>query len=87
MHRTDLVFTYPTAERAATIERAVAREAGDIEGDRTDASVSLAGRELTVSIEAADLVALRAGHNTWCSLVEAAERAAAAGERAAGGPS
>ena len=78
-HVTTLVFEYDDRRRARTVARSVAREAGDIEGDRTTASVEREGREVRVRIEARDLVALRAGDNTWCSLIEVAERTAGAG--------
>jgi KEOPS complex subunit Pcc1 len=79
VHATTLVFEYDDLDRARTVERAVAREAGDIEGDRTTASVERSGPTVRVAVEADDLTALRAGQNTWCSLVEVAERAADAG--------
>lgn len=75
-HGTELVFTYRSPERARIVERSVRREAGAIEGDRTSAAVSRDGATLTVDVDAADLTALRAGVNTWCTLVEVAERAA-----------
>lgn len=64
---------YPDAERARHVERSVAVEVGDIEGDRTTASLDRDGATLTVTVSAADLVALRAGCNTWLSLVAVAE--------------
>ncbi|MFW6018591.1 MAG: KEOPS complex subunit Pcc1 [Halapricum sp.] len=72
----EAVFTavYESDEHARRIECSVTLEAGDIEGDRTRASVDRDGDRLTVTIEAADLVALRAGINTWLSLVDVAER-------------
>ena len=79
IHVTTLVFEYDDRRLARTVARSVAREAGDIEGDRTRARVDREGHEVRVRIEARDLVALRAGGNTWCSLVEVAERVARAG--------
>jgi len=76
VHAATLRFSYPSADRAAVVAESVAREAGDIEGDRTEAAVNRDGAALTVSVSAADLVALRAGTNTWTSLVETAESAA-----------
>jgi len=72
----EAVFTavYESAEHARRVERSVALEAGAIEGDRTVATVDRDSDRLTVAIEAADLVALRAGINTWLSLVDVAER-------------
>jgi KEOPS complex subunit Pcc1 len=69
---------YPDAERARRVERAVAVEVGDIEGDRTTATLERDGATLTVTVAAADLVALRAGCNTWLSLVGVAEDCGAA---------
>lgn len=83
-HRTTLVFSYADAASAALIERAVRVEAGAIEGDRTRATVARDGAELTVTVAAADLTALRAGTNTWTTLVGVAEAAADAGRRRSG---
>jgi len=82
-HATELVFEYDTPAVARTVARSVAVEAGDIEGDRSRASVERDGETVTVTVDAADLTALRAGNNTWLTLVEVAERAtdAAGGER------
>lgn len=76
----EAVFTadYPTPEAARRVQRSVHLEAGDIEGDRTQATVEHDEATLTVTIEAADLIALRAGINTWASLVEVAERCSGA---------
>jgi KEOPS complex subunit Pcc1 len=54
----------------------------EIDGDRSRASVERVGPTVTLSVTAADLVALRAGLNTWQGLVGVAEAtaAAAAGE-------
>ena len=73
-HETVLEFDYTGPRRAARVSRAVAVEAGDIEGDRTRATVDRDGATVRVTVEAADLVALRAGVNTWVSLVSVAER-------------
>jgi KEOPS complex subunit Pcc1 len=77
-HGVALTFSYPDAESARLVERSVRREVDDIEGDRTRATLSRSGATLTVDVAADDLVALRAGLNTWCTLVEVAERSAAA---------
>ncbi len=78
-HGVLLEFAYdePLAER---IERSVRQEVGEIEGDRTTATVTREGGTLRIDVVADDLVALRAGLNTWCSLVEVAERCSAASE-------
>lgn len=76
MHESTLILEYESPDRAAIIERSVGQEAGDIAGDRTTTDVSRSGAAVTVEIESADLVALRAGHNTWLGLLEVAERIA-----------
>ena len=50
------------------------QEVGDIESDRTRATLDSEDRTVTVTVEADDLVALRAGLNTWSTLVGVAER-------------
>ncbi|WP_435098326.1 KEOPS complex subunit Pcc1 [Halarchaeum sp. P4] len=81
-HRTSLVFSYDSPRVAAAVYAAVRVEAGDIEGDRTDASVERDGDTVRVTVRGADLTALRAGMNTWTTLVGVAEAAFDAGERA-----
>ena len=79
MHAADLVFTYDDARIAALVVDAVSQEVDEIEGDRTTATVARDGREVRVDIDADDLVALRAGLNTWSTLVGVAERMVEAG--------
>ena len=74
-HEATLVFDYPTPESARLVERAVSQELDEIDGDRTRATLARDGRSLELRVSAADLVALRAGLNTWCTLVEVAESA------------
>jgi KEOPS complex subunit Pcc1 len=75
-HATTLVFEYSTATAAAVVARSVEREVGEIEGDRTTATLSRDGDTVTVEVEADDVTALRAGLNTWTTLVEVAESVA-----------
>jgi len=77
VHDATLSFEYDTADRARLVERSVGQEVGEIAGDRTEATVSREDRTVAVRVTAADLVALRAGLNTWASLVSVAERIAA----------
>lgn len=79
-HGVVLAFSYPDAETARVVERSVRQEVDDIEGDRTRATVAREGERLTVDVVADDLVALRAGLNTWCTLVEVSERSSQASE-------
>lgn len=77
MHRTTLDVCYSDSERTAAIARSVAREAGAIAGGRTHVSVEHTDTKIEVTIEAEDVVALRAGQTTWCTLLEVAERTTA----------
>lgn len=74
-HDAVLTFEYTNAQRARRVERAIAPEAGDIAGDRTTVSLARDDATLELIVEADDLTALRAGLNTWFSLVTVAERA------------
>lgn len=78
MHRAVLEFDYDDSDGAALVADSVRVESGDIEGDRTTATVDREGATVVVTVEAADLVALRAGVNTWSSLVSVAESCAGA---------
>ncbi|MFB6143041.1 MAG: KEOPS complex subunit Pcc1 [Halorientalis sp.] len=76
-HEARLSFDYDDAERARLVARSVRREVDEIAGDRTTAAVTREERTVAVTVTAADLVALRAGVNTWTTLVDVAERTAA----------
>lgn len=73
-HDATLRFRYESPARAHIVARAVAREVGEIDGDRSAATVECEETAVVVRVVADDLVALRAGCNTWGSLVEVAER-------------
>ena len=76
-HAVDLAFEYDCADDAALVAGAVRQEVGEIDGGRSTASLERADRRVLVEIRAEDLVALRAGLNTWQTLVEVAERSGA----------
>ena len=76
-HTAELRFSYETTAEATLVADAVSREVGEIEGDRSRADLAREARTVTVTIDADDLVALRAGLNTWGTLLEVAERAIA----------
>ena len=78
-HGAELTFRYDDSTAAALVADAVGQEVDEIAGDRTTATVTRDGPEVRVDIEADDLVALRAGLNTWGTLVKVAERAVEAG--------
>ncbi|NEU57706.1 KEOPS complex subunit Pcc1 [Halorussus sp. MSC15.2] len=73
-HDATLRFEYESPARARAVARAVAQEVGEIDGDRSAAAVERDAESVVVRVVADDLVALRAGCNTWGSLVEVAER-------------
>ena len=73
-HAATLTFRYPDSDAAGLVAAAVSQEVGEIDGDRSAAAVSRDGAAVQVDVGADDLVALRAGLNTWSSLVEVAER-------------
>jgi len=74
VHSTSLQFAYPTVETARRVERSIRVEVGKIDDERSTVSLSQVDQTLTVAIEATDLVALRAGINSWLRYVSVAER-------------
>jgi KEOPS complex subunit Pcc1 len=76
-HAVSLSFEYDDERRARIVADAVAVEVGEIDDDRSTATVDRDGRVLRVDVFAHDLVALRAGVNTWIRLVETAEETGA----------
>jgi KEOPS complex subunit Pcc1 len=73
-HDATLDFSYADERRARVVERSVGVEVGEIDDARSAATVDRDGRVVRVRVEATDLVALRAGLNTWIRLVDVAER-------------
>lgn len=80
VHEATLSYDFSTEPTARTVERSVRRELGEIDGDRSRASLERSGATLSVTVEARDLTALRAGLNTWQTLVSVAERVAVGAE-------
>jgi len=74
-HRTVFTLEYPDESVARRVERSLGPEIGDIEGDRTTARLAREGATVRVTVAADDLVALRAGCNTWLTLTSVAEAA------------
>lgn len=72
-HEAVFYFDYCDERAAQLVAASVGVEQGEITGDRTEAAVDRDGATMQVTIRADDLVALRAGANTWTGLVEAAE--------------
>ena len=76
VHSAVLSFSYPTAADATLVERCLGVEVDQLDDDRSAAGVSRTDRRVNVAVEAADLVALRAGLNSWLRYVSVAERVA-----------
>ncbi|SEO44657.1 KEOPS complex subunit Pcc1 [Halogranum amylolyticum] len=79
-HTASLSFDYADERRARTVERSVAVEVGDIDDARSGATVAHEDDTVTVTVRASDLVALRAGVNSWTRMVGVAEDVAVAAE-------
>lgn len=75
-HNLDFAFEYEGREVARTVARSISQEVGEIDDERSSATVTRDGRVVSIHIDAADLVALRAAANTWLSLTVVAERVA-----------
>ena len=74
--RATLSFEYPDERRARLVADAVGVEVGEIADERSAADVGHTGATVEVSVRASDVVALRAGLNTWTRLVSVAESVA-----------
>ncbi|MFB6179451.1 MAG: KEOPS complex subunit Pcc1 [Halorientalis sp.] len=77
VHDAVFEFEYDDPQQARIVARSVRQEVGQIDGDRTRATIARDGSVVTVTVLADDLVALRAGVNTWLTLVSVAERCGA----------
>ncbi|MFC3957282.1 KEOPS complex subunit Pcc1 [Halovivax cerinus] len=73
-HETALRFTYRSERRARIVATSVDREVGEIDDDRSRTRLDRDGETIVLTVEAADLTALRAAVNTWLRLVDVAER-------------
>ncbi|MFB6083170.1 MAG: KEOPS complex subunit Pcc1 [Halorientalis sp.] len=80
-HDAVLEFSFDDERRARIVEHSVRPEVGEIAGDRTTATLDREAATVTVTVASDDLVALRAGINTWSTLVSVGERAGAAATR------
>ncbi|ELZ13729.1 KEOPS complex Pcc1-like subunit [Halovivax asiaticus JCM 14624] len=74
VHETTLSFSYSSASRARLVARSVDQEVGAIDDDRSETRLTRDGSTVELTIDAADLTALRAAANTWLTLVDVAER-------------
>lgn len=81
-HETVLSYRYHSERRARLVGDALEPEVGEIDDARSAATVSRDGDAVRVRVVADDLVALRAGINSWSRLVEVAERVGTGSGRA-----
>ena len=72
-HETTLLFEYDDSRVARLIAASVGQEVGEIDDGRSQTTLERDGETVTLRIDAADLIALRAAINTWCSLIDVAE--------------
>jgi len=75
-HTATLSLSYPTSASASLVARTLTPEVDQIADDRASASVRRDGETVTVTVRARDLVALRAGTNSWSRLLSVAEEVA-----------
>lgn len=76
VHEAVFAFPYADDRTARLVFESVRPEVGDIGGDRTAVTVDRNDDTVVLTVRAADLIALRAGINTWQSLIDVAERVA-----------
>lgn len=72
-HEAVFEFDYESPAVASRVERAITPEIGEIDDKRSETTLDRDAHRLTITVEATDLVALRAAMNTWLSLVSVAE--------------
>lgn len=80
-HRASLCFQYTDEQRARAVTEAVRVECGEIRREtgtteRSMTRIERHNRTLRIHLTAEDLIALRAGLNTWSRLVDVAEQIA-----------
>ncbi len=80
-HTAAVDFEYDTERRARAVAESIAVEVDEIDDARSGADIVRDGRVVRVDVAAADLVALRAGLNTWLRLVAVAEEVVGLGEK------
>jgi KEOPS complex subunit Pcc1 len=73
-HDCHLSVSLSDERRARLVERALAVEVDEIDDARSSATVACEADTVSVRVQADDLVALRAGVNTWTRFLDTAER-------------
>jgi len=78
-HSATLSVSYGSPDRARRVFASLDPEVGGVDDDRASASLARNGDTVEVTIEARDLVALRAGTTSWSRLLSTAEAVMATG--------
>ena len=78
-HSATFSVSYDSPDRARRVFASLDPEVGGVDDDRASASLARNGDTVEVTIEARDLVALRAGTTSWSRLLSTAEAVMATG--------
>jgi KEOPS complex subunit Pcc1 len=73
-HEAVLNYSYDDPGAAELVATSLRQDVDRIDDDRSTAAVTREGATLRVTVRATDLTALRAGCNTWGTLVDVADR-------------
>lgn len=74
-----MAASYDSAKRASCVFNSLEPEIGGVDDDRATAAVTREGDTVEITVEAADLTALRAGTTSWSRLLVVAEQVTVAG--------
>ncbi len=72
-HSARFEFSYPDARAARVVARSLRQEIADLNDDRSRTRLTRDDSTIEMTVQATDLIALRAAVNTWLSLVGVAE--------------
>lgn len=73
-HRVVFTLEYEDERTARIVSSSLAQEIGEIDNNRSTTTLSRNSTDVSITVDAMDLVALRAAMNTWLSLAGVAER-------------
>lgn len=80
-HAATLTASYDSPDRASCIFDSLEPEIGGVDDDRASADVRRDGDTVEITVEAADLTALRAGTTSWSRLLVVAEQVTVTGAK------
>lgn len=72
-HTARFELSYPDPRAARIVARSLRQEVAEIDDDRSQTRLTRDAATIELTVQAADLIALRAAVNTWLSLVGVAE--------------